>query len=508
MQPKKREIMNTNACTTSTVAIATTGNYHEELLAQYSDPKVIIPSNPDTPKLMPFNGYYTLNNANGAFFAIDANMIIRSSATSPEYDMSLLISLDGTSATRFAFTGSFDGSHLVQEWTVGGLQINLTFTRTNSSYGATAICSGSIALPGKEAITVWGSTYNNPIPASLYKGDFYFTPVVNGPSVRVMHIGDNNQLLYDYGTNDGNLQEVTAYVYNLNMYYFSLVHGITTVKLIMGTAAAQGFACNDMSVVGKDLISRSLTTIPSGVALQPQLSDFTLAVTGHDALANFSGYYQIPTDAHPLAFVSVQAQYVSLASKLTLDLYSVMISYSLDGVSSTGFLFDASKGMTFDATLNTLMIPASSGQKPLVLTFNRAYNEQTGALVSVTGDIDGTSILGSTLFNPVPLSAFGGATMTNDSGDALTIHNDNSVTYASTTNVVTGSETETNTKTVTYNSLIYVPLMYIVAAPADAPKLVLSLGTDGLRGNTSIVITDPNTPNQKTTAVYAINGPE
>lgn len=497
--------MNNNTLPNTVASIEETANYHQQLLNQYSDPKVIIPSNPDTPKLMPYNGYYTLDTAKGAFFAIDANMIIRPTAASPEYDMSLLISLDGTTATRFSFTGTFDGSNLIQKWTMDGLDISLTFTRTNSSYGTTVNCKGSISLPGASAVSVAGSTYNNPIPASLYKGDFYYTPVVGGPSVRVMHIGNNNQLMYDYGTNDGNLQEVTAYVYNLNMYYFSLMHGITNVKLIMGTAAAQGFACNDMSFIDNNLNSRSLTTIPNGIAPQPQLSDFTLAGTGHDALANFSGYYQIPTEANPLAFVSVQAQYVSLASKLTLDLYSVMISYSLDGVSSTGFLFDASKGMTFDTTLNTLMIPASSGQKPLVLTFNRDYNERTGALVSVTGDIDGTSISGSTLFNPVPLSAFGGVTMTNDNEDALTINNDNSVTYASSATVVSGSETETDQKTTTYNSLIYVPLMYIVAAPADAPKLVLSLGTDGTKGNVSIVITEPNTPNQKTTSVYAIN---
>jgi hypothetical protein len=497
--------MNNNSLPNAVASIEETANYHQQLLNQYSDPKVLVPNNPDTPILMPYNGYYTLNTAKGAFFAIDANMIIRPTATSPEYDMSLLISLDGTSATRFAFTGTFDGTHLIQKWTVGGLAIQLTFSRPdNGIYGATATCEGSIALPGASAVSVAGSTYNNPIPASLYKGDYYYTPVVDGTSIKVMSIGDNNKLMYDNGTNDGNLQEVVTYVYNLNMYYFSLIHGITGVKLIMGTAATKGFACNNMSTLGNNLSTRSLSTIPKGVALKPQWFDATLADSSHDKLANFSGYYQIPTEAHPLAFVSVQAQYISLASKIELDLNFVMISYSLDGITSTGFLFDALKGMTFDTTLNTLMVPATSGQKPMVLSFNREYNKNTGALVSLTGNIDGTSVSGNTLFNPVPLSAFGGVTMTNNEGDELTINNDNSVTYASSTTVVSGSETETDKKTATYNSLIYVPLMYIVAAPADAPTFELSLGTDGLRGNTSIVIEK----DKKTTAVYAINGPE
>lgn len=501
---KKTKNMDNNTILNSETEIEVTANYHQQLLEQYSDPKVLIPSNIDTPKLIPFNGYYTLDSAPGAFFAIDTNMIIRPSITNSEskseYLLSLLISLDGKTSNRYAFTGTFDGSNLVQKWTVGGLDINLTFTRPNNNiYGTTVTCKGSITLPGSSLVFVSGSTYNNPIPASLYKGDYYSTPIIDKPSIKVMSIGENNKLMYDNGTNDGNLNEVETYIYNLNMYYFSLAHGITQVKLIMGTAAAQGFACNNMSTIGKNLTTRSLTTIPKGVAPKPQLYDLS-DVT----LADFSGYYQIPTKENPLAFVSIQAQYISLATSKELELNFVMISHSLDGVTSTGYFFDPLTGMTFDTTLNTLMVPASSGQKPLVLTFNRQYDESTGALVSITGNIDGNSVSGNTLFNPVPLSAFSGVTMTNNDGDELTINNDNSVTYTSSTTVVSGSETETDKKTATYNSLIYVPLMYIVAAPADAPTFELSLGTDGLRGNTSIVIEK----DKNTTAVYAINGSE
>ena len=94
----------------------------------------------------------------------------------------------------------------------------------------------------------------------------------------------------------------------------------------------------------------------------------------------------------------------------------------------------------------------------------------------------------------VPLSAFGGVPLTNKNGDKMTINNDNSVTFNDTI----------------YNSIIYVPLMYIVAAPVKNTNLVLSLGTDGLRGNACIVTiaTLDKATNPVISAVYAINGPE
>lgn len=456
-------------------------NYHHLLSKQFSDPEVHIPVNPDTEKLIPFNGYYTLNSAKGAFFAIDTNMIVRP-GFDPVYDLSLLISLDGTSSSRYAFTGTFDGSNLAQHWDVGGLDIHLTFTRTNSTYGPTVSCSGSITLPGHMPLAVTGNTYNNPIPASLFIGDYYNSIA---PHQQVMQIGSNNQLLYDGGIDGGPLQAISNYIYNLNMYYFSFVQGNTTVKLIMGTASAQGFACNNMSVTDGKLVSRSLLTIPNGSTP----SEFPYIE--NNQLPDFSGYYQIPLPGAPLAFLSIQAQYITLSEKADWDLYFVMISYSLDGRTSTGYFLDFLKGMSFDNTTHTLTVPASSGQAPLTLTFTRQYNPATGSLVNVSGTINGTTINGSTLFNPVPLSVFGGVPLTNSSGDKLVINDDNSITYNATV----------------YDSIIYVPLMYIVAAPIQNPNLVLSLGTDGLRGSACIVITYPSTKSQ-TTAVYAINGPE
>ncbi len=466
-------------------------SYHSQLVEQFNNPELHVPTNVDTLKLIPFNGYYALNTT-GAFFAIDTNMVIRPAPSTPEYDLSLLISLDGTTSTRFAFTGTFNNNQLLQYWNVGGLDINLSFTRTNSVYGTTVTCAGSIALPGESAVTVSGNTYNNPIPASLFIGEYYTDIKGAQSSVKVMSIGADNQLMYDNGTNSGNLVEVLTYVYNLNMYYFSFMDGVTMVKLIMGTASAQGFACNNMSVTGTTLVSRSLLTIPAGISLLPKAYDLSGI-----QLADFSGYYQIPLPDTPLAFVSIQAQYATLYEPWNLDLNFVMISYSLDGVTSTGYFFDLLAFMSFDNTTNTLTVPSMPGQEALTLTFSRSYNPSTGSLVNVTGTIGSTSVTGSTLFNPVPLLAFAGVTMTSPDGtDKITINSDNSITYTSgiTTN--------------TYNSIIYVPLMYIVAVPSATPVIVLSLGTDGLRGNACIVITNPEKPDQSTTVVYAINGPE
>ncbi|NHN27737.1 hypothetical protein FIA58_018805 [Flavobacterium jejuense] len=500
-----------NNTLTNEVAITPTEeltNYHQQLLEQFNDPKFQVVNNADTLKLIPFNGYYTLDSATGAFFAIDTNMVITPTTTEPQYDLSLLISLDGTTSKRYKFTGTFDGNQLLQDNAEEGLGLSLTFSRNSSTYGPTVSCKGSIILLGQQALHVKGTTYNNPIPASLYKGDYFYTPIIGQPPVKVMSIGDNNTLLYDNGTNNGELHPVKTYIYNLNMYYFSIeTKPYTQVKLIMGTAATQGFACNNMSIIGNNLTTRSLTTIPTGPTPKSQIYDLS-GIT----LADFSGYYQIPSKEYPKAFVSIQAQYISTGAKMELELNFVMISYSLDGKTSFGHYFDPLLGMTFDTTTNTLTVPSTLGKPELVLTFNREYkpcNEISGSLVSVTGNIDDTLISGTTLFNPVPLHVFGGVTMTSKDGDEqLTINNDNSITYVTTSKTSTNNVKTINKQTKTFDSIIYVPLMYIVAAPADAPTLELSLGTDGLRGNVSIVITDINTPSPKTSSVNAINGPE
>lgn len=449
--------------------------YHQQLMDKYSEsPKVQTPSNSDTPKLMPLNGYYTLGNAPGAFFAVDTNMIVLPTSPVPVYDLSLIISLDGKTATRFAFTGTFDGIQLIQHWQVGGLNINLNFTRTDKTYGPVAKCSGSITLPGQSAVAVSGSTYNNPIPTSLFIGNYYYTTPSGGAMVKVMSIGKNNELLYDYGSNNGVLKPVSKYVYNLNMYFFSTMQETESVSLIMGTASVNGFACNNMTV-GTSLISRSLLTLPKSIPPVLELYDLS-----NCTLADFSGYYQIPIQNAPLAFVSIQSQYVTLIQGTSLDLYFVLISISLDGNTSQGYYYNPFT-MSFDG--ETLNMP----EQGITLKLTREYNASNGSLVSLSGTVNGTKVSGCTLFNPVPLSVFGGVPMTNDKGDTLTVTNDNRVTYNG----------------IKMDSIIYVPLMYILAYPVSNSTTVMSFGTDGTSGNTCIVFQNPGSE-QKTSVVYAI----
>jgi len=457
-------------------------NHHQHLLEEFTAGKLKAAS-ADATALMAFNGYYTLNQTTGAFFAIDTNVVVSGKTSVNHVD--LLVSLDGKTSTRHKFTGTFDGTHLTQSDTT--INLNLTFTRTATTGGPTANLKGTISLGTSQAlVNVAGNTYNNPIAMALYIGTYY--DQLTG--AKVMEIGANNNLHYATGSTLG-LQAITNYAYNLNMYYFSFTQvtpaGALKIALIMGTATANGFACNNMVVDAKgNTTSRSLLTILKPTIITPG----SLNILQAPALAAFSGYYQLTTGGKGNAFLSVQAQYVTLAGQI--DVYVVMLGISMDGVTSTGYTFDDT--MSFDGT--TLTIPAPANNKdanlPLSITFTRSYNAANYGLVSIAGNIGTAKVTGYTPLNPVPLSVFGGAVMTglkgsNAEGVSLTVVNDNEVIYA-------GTKIKTDMK-----SILYVPLMYILAYPSTAPTTVMSFGTDGLRGNTCIV-----TDNNGIYVVYAI----
>jgi hypothetical protein len=427
--------------------------------------------------LISFNGYYSLDAAAGAFFAIDTNMFYKrfsSAVNETFFEVSLLISLDGTTSYRFPFTGSFDGTILTQQ--SGELGIELTLNRTVGG-GHTVTCSGTIALPGEAPLAVSGATYNNPIPANLFAGK-YCVPLYLGTgeldetAVKVMQIEDDFQVLYDFGSNDGELQPVQAYVYNMNMYFFSFPQGDDLVHLIMGTSAANGFACNNMTIDSSTKVtSRSLTTIPFPDQEKPGIPEISSA-----ELAAYSGYYQVPV-IDPRAFISIQGEYVAIDG--ILDIYSVIIGVSLDGKTAKKYYFDGSE-MTFQD--NTLKMP----NQAIEITFEREYVAAQRSLVTITGTIaDHQDITGYTLFNPVPLRAFGGIPMTNSEGDSLTVVSDSEVIYNGTK----------------MDNIMYVPIMYILASPWDQPTMVMSFGTEGVHGNACIVIDQSGT-----TAVHAIPG--
>ncbi|MTI87513.1 MAG: hypothetical protein FH748_06045 [Balneolaceae bacterium] len=459
--------------------MAELSTYHQHLEEKYKnvDPEDIKVTS-DADALMAFNGYYAMAHTPGAFFSVDTNIHIKKGSSTPIKDVALIISMDGTTSTRFPFTGTFDGTHLKQR-TPGGLDIDLTFSRQDGNDGIVASFSGHITLPQQSKAEVTGSTYNNPIPYRMYIGKYYETEPIHLKSAKqekaaipVMQIEKDYKIMYDFGTNNGDLEAVRSFTYNLNMYFFSFSKGSQQSKLIMGTAAAGGFACNNMIIDGSKLTSRSLQTIPF-----PDKEPLKMPNLKSSDLAKFSGYYPLPSIASG-AFISIQGEYETLIG--SLDINEVMIGVSMDGETSKQYYFEE-ENMTFEN--GTLSMPEQS----ISITFSRVYNSQYKSLVTITGSIGGHTITAHTPFNPVPLSAFGGAPLTNAQNNKLTVVNDNEVIYNGTT----------------MNSIIYVPIMYILAAPTTGTNTVMSFGSDGCKG-TACIITNVAEKPPKVSTVYAI----
>ena len=376
------------------------------------NPNAFVPS-ADTQALLPYNGYYALDCALGAFFAIDANLVVSNGGSEASYMTTLYVSLDGKTTHSVPFSsGTFDGKTLVQN--TNELSLNLTLTRVSDSE-ITVKVSNQIAILPALPVTVSGSTYNNPIKNSLYQGTYYLPEeTILSPSekskkamIKVMQIGGNNTLYYDYGSGDQNLKQVPGYIYNMNMYYFQFPNGKESVQLIMGTAGSVGFACNDMTVDGKtvdgkNVSSRNLQTIISDNKVNYIGSDFEPNPNSQE-LGAFSGYYPL-TSIHPLAFLSILGQYTVLSGSAV---YSASITFSFDGVNSTSYEF-VRENMSFVGSAVLLLMDATNNTN-ISLTFSKEYNAGNMMLAKVTGSINQhTNLESLTPFNPVPLIAFGG----------------------------------------------------------------------------------------------------
>jgi hypothetical protein len=424
----------------------------------------------DAEQLLAFNGYYALGGAPGAFFAVDGNIAVVAQPYAAALTVNLLFCLDGKNAFTLPFAGSFDGTRLVQR--MGSLEIVITFARPASAFGVSATVSGAFVYHLTERsqvkIEFAGATYNNPIPMALFAGDYFLPATSGGAPVQVATIAVDTSgqisILYDWGTGDGTLSAAAGFTYNCNMYYFSLIgpSGPAAVppKLIMGATTGQGFACNDIDPVAASL-SRNLFTIPGGGP-----SGSATSAPSAQALASFSGYYAL--NIAPGAFVSISGRYLCMNG--VIDAYQVGIGFSLDGVTSTSFWFDSS--MSFDPATGALSAPC------VALTFSSGFDPATGTLARVSGTVGGLPAAGSTYFNPVPLSAFGPARLTDKTdANAVQVLGDTSVAYVTAGGVAS-----------TIDTFIYVPLMYIVGTQIDSSELILSLGTDGPRGLACIVM--------------------
>ena len=443
----------------------------------------------DAESLISFNGYYALNNT-GAFLTIDTNLLVNNGVVTPH--VALIYAPDGTTSNVYHLTGrdrafesvSWNGTTLTAKASVESEipSFTLDFTREDNSKEITSSLKGTIIKGTSAAIlNINGKTYNNPIPMAMYAGTYYED---KGQGDKIMIIGTDNTLQYNYNNivgNEGQLQEVSTFIYNLNMYVFSFNNPIVNkfnYSIIMGTSAEGGMVCNDLFSLKNTKLSipRSLQTVKTCIK-KP--------VNGTNAaskeLAKFSGFYRLTSSA-PLfdnAFISIEGEYKTKADG-SQD-YKVILGVSLNGISSTVYTFDSS--MTFEQSGNSwvLTIPITNPiGGSLKINFTRQYESAYpqagsyyGSVVSISGSYNVAQFKGETLLNVVPLMGFAGAPL--------------KVTESSEETIVIKSNSEVIYHGVSYKKLTIVPLMYIVGfIDKNENEVILSLGTDGGKGNTCL----------------------
>ena len=453
---------------------------HESLVAKYEH-VTELPLNPYVRALVAFNGYYALTNPGfpGAFLTVDTNMYKHPLFDDPIYEIDLIICLDGENPLTVTFDGPtavFNGTEL----TYGDPNndsdpyIKLTFARPQGENVA-ATLTGSVRLPGLPAIPVTGETYNNPIAYDTYIGTYHEEVVDIPVSDPVLNIGPDYALSYLF-EGDTSLTPVLTFTYNLNMYFFKFANpnkSDTDIRLIMGTSPAAGLVSNNMTVVNKKLqSSRMLQTMVLAENVNPNAVPNEHSQT----LGIMSGYYPVP-DMADGAYVCIEGRYVVTDG---IPEYKVHIGISTDGFNAKVYLFDDS--MSWENGVLTLNLPEGPTVLAAKLTRTYAARGSYGFLSKMEGTVfDGTigalvPVNSENALNPVPLSAFGGVTMTNPTefGVYLTIDNDLQITYIDNT----------------IANFVYVPVMYVAAWPTaeSSPQhVMLSLGTDGPKGVTCII---------------------
>lgn len=514
----------------STIPMEEIIKYHQETAENYdiTKPKgtLLTTANDD---IVRFNGYYALdittgNNKGkeGAFFTIDTNMHVttdEAGTSTAKYYLNFILSMDGKSSVIIPFTGTFKNIspgkyQLIQKTKeIGGMNavnLDLTFSRgkPTEKYTAepTATFSGNItvAAPGQLPATVSGSTYNNPILASTYIGTYYEDKATPGqPSVakETLKILPNHELQYR-ALDQEDLQRVKSYKFNINMYVFSFPLNKKKsdkekmASLVMGTSPASGLICGDLrSEKGSAPTQRILNTILEPVKT-PSNSPFLINPFDNE-IASFSAYYPLPLKNTTGAFIAIEANHITKGSE---NFCIVTIGVSIDGKTSCVQYYD--DFMSF--TGNRLKIPNPAlVTDPLAhkwlteITFTREYekNGKSGHLVKIEGDVLGERITSHTAFNPIPLNAFGGATLLNASNHAetLSVNSNHEITYKG---HKVGTHKGKNVGSGKPHEFVYVPIMYILEFTNPAPKnpiegheykVVFSFGTDAEQGIACIV---------------------
>jgi len=430
-----------------------------------------------TYELMKFSGYYKMDHGPDAFLMVDSNMVVVKKVAT--YDVSLVVSMDGITSTRCAFTGTFDGVLLRQiSYDIMGESFCLSFERHDGKNGIVASFSGTISVDGGVAISVFGSTYDNPIPYLTFVGTYHEVVPFGSVSQMSYTINADNCIIVSTGCL---IYHIEDFVYNFNTFSFTLSgysgyssSDVFVVKLIMGVDFAAGLVCNEETLLLKPLAETMERTFVQILMPEEIVSSKSLNENSSE-LAKFAGYYQLPSMGTG-AFVSITPQYFFLSSGSVCE---VFIGISKNGITSKQYKFD--KTMTLTSG-NTLTMP----DQGIEFEFTRAYNAYgVGDLVNLKGSFkDFKNVFGYTCFNPVPLNAFSGVPLTNKN-DVLDIKSDNEVVY-------NGIEM----KEIGYN-----PLTRVAGYPQ--PTISFYLGTFGTAGVTAMV-TDYKVNPPKISYVFAI----
>ncbi len=439
--------------------------------------------------LISFNGYYALNNT-GSFLTIDTNLLVKNGEVTPH--VALIYSPDGINSNVYHLTGphrafktiTWTGTTLTAQADVNSDVPNFTieFTREDNSQQITSSFQGKVTQGVSGAIVnINGETYNNPIPMAMYAGTYYED---KGKGDEILKIGTENTLQYNYtnlGGSNGNLQDVDLFIYNLNMYVFSFssLDGLFNYSIIMGTSAEGGMVCNDLFSI-KDVhfpIPRSLQTVKASPVKKPVSGTNTAS----KELAKFAGFYHLNSSSHVFnkAFISIEGEYKT--HKDGSEAYKVTLGVSLDGTSTTIYTFDSSMSFVKNGDSWELTVPITDPVgSSLKIKFTRQYKSAYtnsgsyyGSVVSISGSYNVAQFTGGSLLNVVPLMGFSGAPMkiTALSNDTIVIKNNSEIEYHGTS----------------YKALTIVPLMYIVGfIDKNQNEVILSLGTDGGKGNTCL----------------------
>lgn len=203
----------------------------------------------DVNKLVPFTGYYSLDNSQGGFISIDTTEIILTLFNNPAWifpTVTISISTNGTSATQYKFDDScsFDGTTL----TIPSAKLTIAFNR-NYNNGILTTFTGTL---GTQNIT--GQTRFNPVPLSTFVGNYILggTTVLSIPTTLAMQFNFENK-----GLTDVNLY---FYVPSMFVLLFADPNDSTNkCELMLGTAGNMGLACS----ISSTLVNGMALTIPT-----------------------------------------------------------------------------------------------------------------------------------------------------------------------------------------------------------------------------------------------------